>query len=178
MPQSRLIATITLGLSLVLVAGAAWLPGAESAQAAPGSPALEVGGGASWDPGLRSDLVSTDLEASSAVGVYGPASGIIVANLTVRPGRYYIWYGFEANVRGSYQSAGVRCGIADANGRTGSFLVEDADLIELGHGWQRRSFGETFSLPDITLGLRCYPERSGLVLASFRNVTLFAAQID
>lgn len=119
---------------------------------------------------------STQVEAVSHTDVLTPESPIAVANLTVRPGQYVVRYAFEARLDSAWQPVELRCGIVDGNG-TRSFLFDDPEPILPGRGWARYRADTTFSLPDITLGLRCVPSTTGFSSASFRNVELSVTRI-
>lgn len=118
----------------------------------------------------------TRIEDFSRVGVFAPDSGIAVANLTVRPGQYTVRYDFEARLDTAYQRLDLRCGVVDANG-TRSFLIDDPRPVRSGSGWGAYLVESTFSLPDITLGIRCFPTSTGFSSVSFRDVTLSVTTI-
>jgi len=124
---------------------------------------------------LRPDRL-TRVEELSRVGVLEPSSGIAVANLTVRPGQYTVRYGFEVRLDAAYQPFDLRCGVVDTNGIQ-TFLIDDPRPVLAGSGWESHSAWATFSLPDITLGVRCFPTATGFGQASFRDVTLSVTTI-
>lgn len=113
----------------------------------------------------------------SRAGLVTAESGIAVANLTVRPGNYILSYEFEARLDAVDPSMQLRCGLVDNNGFR-RFFVEDPKPIAAGHGWERRTLVTNFSLPDVTIGIRCIPTETGLLQASFRDVALSAARVS
>ena len=118
----------------------------------------------------------TRVEEFSRVGVFEPDAGIAVANLTVRPGQYTVRYDFEARLDTAYQPVELRCGVVDANGIR-SFLIDDPRPVLPGSGWGSYLVESTFSLPDITLGIRCFPTSTGFGSVSFRDVSLSVTTI-
>ncbi len=114
---------------------------------------------------------STKIDHVSRTGILTRDGGIIVANLTVRPGLYTVEYSFEARLGSAYRPAELRCGIVDNNGIK-SFVAEQSESIETGSGWQRHDLSADFNLPDTTLGIRCVPTSTGLIQASFREISL------
>ena len=119
---------------------------------------------------------STQVDAVSHTDVLTPESSIAVANLTVRPGQYVVRYAFEARLDSAWQPVELRCGVVDGNG-TKAFLFDDPQPILPGQDWARYRADTTFSLPDITLGLRCIPSATGFGQASFRNIELSVTRI-
>ena len=102
---------------------------------------------------------------------------IVVANLTVTPGRYLVSYAFDAALTTTTTvPTQLRCGLVDANG-VDRFIATDPALITTGRGWQRMMVVAVFSLPDVTLGVRCEPTSPGLVLAHFRDIWLAAIKM-
>ena len=119
---------------------------------------------------------STEVDAVAHTAVLEPESAIAVANLTVRPGQYVVRYAFEARLDSAWQPVELRCGVVDGNG-TKAFLFDDPEPVRPGQGWVTYRAETTFSLPDITLGLRCFPSATGFSSASFRNVSLSVTTI-
>lgn len=109
-------------------------------------------------------------------GLVGPDAAIAVANLTVEPGRYLVKYEFESRMIGGELGTELECGLVDNNG-VDRFLVADEDPVTVGLDWKRHVVQTTFSLPDATLGIRCYSVRPDLVHALFRDVSLSAVRI-
>ncbi len=118
----------------------------------------------------------TEVDAVAHTAVLEPESAIAVANLTVRPGQYVVRYAFEARLDSAWQPVELRCGVVDGNGTT-AFLFDDPEPVRAGQDWASYRAETTFSLPDITLGLRCFPSATGFSSASFRNVSLSVTTI-
>jgi len=118
----------------------------------------------------------TEVDAVAHTAVLEPESAIAVANLTVRPGQYVVRYAFEARLDSAWQRVELRCGVVDGNG-TLAFLFDDPKPVRAGQDWESYRAETTFSLPDITLGLRCFPSATGFSSASFRNVSLSVTTI-
>lgn len=111
------------------------------------------------------------VDAFSQSGVMSPIGGIAVANLSVRPGTYLVQYAFDARFESPFRPGVLYCGIVD-NNAGGRFLGSDPAPIRAGSDWVRHSYAANFSLPDLTLGVRCFPAEVALARASFRNITL------
>ena len=120
---------------------------------------------------------SAERDSLTESGILGPRTRITVANLTVRPGQYIVSYSFEARLQASGEPEALVCGVIDSNGRP-RFLIQDEDPIYAGSGWERRSFAASFSLPSMTLGLRCVAVGTGLSVASFRDISLAVTRME
>lgn len=178
---------LTVVVALGVVGGAAAIAGAGTGFSDPDTVVKDRAANSSvstniwpWRTAAAGELDGTDFStqvaAVSHTDVLTPESSIAVANLTVRPGQYVVRYAFEARLDSAWQPVELRCGVIDGNG-TKSFLFDDPDPILPGRDWARYRADTTFSLPDITLGLRCVPSTTGFGLASFRNVELSVTKI-
>jgi len=180
--RMRVLATVVV---LVLAGGSAAIAGAGNdfsepeapeAQAAHSAVSTNVWPGRSSANGRLGPDYITEVDAVAHTAVLEPESAIAVANLTVRPGQYVVRYAFEARIDSAWQPVELRCGVVDGNG-TKAFLFDDPEPIRAGQGWASYRAETTFSLPDITLGLRCLPSTTGFSSASFRNVSLSVTTI-
>jgi hypothetical protein len=185
--ERRRMRALTAVFALALVGGAAAIAGAGTGVTDPEPEAQDRAANSSvatnmwpWRTSATGELDGTDfstqVDAVSHTDVLTPDSSIAVANLTVRPGQYVVRYAFEARLDSAWQPVELRCGVIDGNG-TKSFLFDDPDPILPGRDWARYRADTTFSLPDITLGLRCVPSATGFGSASFRNVELSVTEI-
>lgn len=180
MRQRRRFTAPTVIIALLVAVGFA---AAALSQASDVTPLTSAGSGrtlsAITDRPIRTTTPSeftTRIAAVSRVGIFTPTQGITVANLTVRPGRYIVSYSFEARFESANRPSELRCSIVDHNGRN-VFLGDDPNTIRSGRDWVRRNFAATFSLPDLTLGIRCVPVTVDLHQAWFRDVTLRATKM-
>ncbi|GAB3139285.1 hypothetical protein GCM10027057_20360 [Marisediminicola antarctica] len=181
----RVLATVVV---LGLVGGAVAIAGTgNDFSEAAGADAAEARGANSaastnvwpWRSSANGQLgpdYSTEVDAVAHTAVLEPESAIAVANLTVRPGQYVVRYAFEARLDSAWRPVELRCGVVDGNG-TKAFLFDDSEPVRAGQGWVAYRAETTFSLPDITLGLRCFPSATGFSSASFRNVSLSVTTI-
>ncbi|MEY2848028.1 MAG: hypothetical protein RI885_693 [Actinomycetota bacterium] len=101
----------------------------------------------------------------------GPLRGIAVANLSVGPGRYRVSYSFDALIVSDDPTITLTCGLVDANG-VERFLIPDPVALTARSGWQRHLVTSPFSLPDLTVGIRCRSDDIGVVHAVFRDVAI------
>lgn len=111
------------------------------------------------------------MQSLERTAVVGPTEAIAVANLTVEPGRYLVSYQFESRLVSDRLDAELNCGLVDNNG-VDRFLVADPEPVTVGTDWTRHTVVAPFSLPDVTLGIRCLSDRTDLVHALFRKVSL------
>ncbi len=171
-----------IGFVALLVALAVGVGSPAVIESASGAPTARVGGGQA-DATTRAHLPSPDQGRETRVpdfsraGILRAEDSIVVANLTVPPGRYLVSYVFSGSLANTGVPAQLRCGLVDANG-VDRFIAEDEAIITSGQGWQQMSVVTIFSLPDVTLGVRCEPTRTGLVFAQFRDVWLWAIRIS
>lgn len=120
---------------------------------------------------------TTVIERTSRVGVFGPAHAVSVANLTVTPGVYVIRFSFEARADSAFAPGDLRCGLVDNNG-VDHFIFDDPTPLTAGRDWVAHSEVTTFSLGDVTLGIKCQPVTGGFYRVSFRNVNFWAQPTD
>ena len=114
----------------------------------------------------------------SMAGVFSAQAVVPIAYLSLVPGEYIIEYSFESRFHGAYGPTTFSCGLVDANApRRRALLHVDPTVGRTGAGWQQHAAGLVFGLSDVTLALRCVPERTGLILADFREVQFVATRL-
>ena len=169
-----------IAAALCVTAGALLAPALASSTVVGFSPATLglASGGRPDTPDTLATLVPDDGFATriarvTVSGVMDEATTIAVADLTIPPGEYTLRVSFTARVVSAYNSVVLRCGVIDNNG-TRQFLALDQNPIESGRAPDRHRVTAVFGLPDVTLGLRCYPSSIGLISATFDGVVLAA----
>lgn len=149
-------------------------------------PQLGVTGGAASDdrPAARAYLpspsaeptFSTRRDAVQRSGYLDADTTLRVADMTVGTGQYIVSYTLEASLQSVGSANALVCGVVDSNGRTG-YLAQDGDPVFSGAGWQRLRFAASFTLPDMTIGLRCNTIGSAIAIARFRDIEISATRI-
>ncbi len=109
--------------------------------------------------------------AFGRTALVGPDRGLVVANLSIEPGRYLVTYGFESRMIAAHADIELSCGLVDANGVV-RFLIPDPTPISTGTGWRQHLVTSPFSLPEVTIGIRCVSDRTHVVYAQFRGVSI------
>jgi hypothetical protein len=109
-------------------------------------------------------------------GRYAPDDGIIVTNLTVTAGQYLVGYSMRVYVAPNADSVSLVCGVVDTSGRF-SALPGLARPVVPG-GWITVQAQSEIELPDVTLGIRCFPERPAVLEISVRDAELSAYRGD
>lgn len=107
-------------------------------------------------------------------GVMGAETSLAVADLTIPPGEYMLRVSFMASARSAYNSVTLDCGIVINNSGSRKFLAHDQNPIATGRAPDRHRITAIFGLPDVTLGVRCYPSAEGLISTRFDDVVLAA----
>jgi len=107
-------------------------------------------------------------------GRYSPNSPISLVNLSVADGLYRIAYSAQMYV--DPPRDGLRltltCGIVDTSGRI-EFFDELDRQVDAG-GWVTVEASGNYELPELTLGLRCNPERATGLVALVRDARIEA----
>lgn len=128
-------------------------------------------------PGLDQEpSASTRRESVIRSGYLEADTPLRVADMTVGTGQYIVSYTLEASLQSAGGMNAMVCGVVDADGRF-RYLAQDGDPVFSGSGWQRLRFAASFTLPDITLGLRCSTVGTSLSIADFRDVEISATRI-
>ena len=109
-------------------------------------------------------------------GFYTSDSDIRVTNLTINGGHIEVGYSVEVLVIPGGSATGIRCGMVDTSGRLDFF---EASRTSAAAGrWTTLSFDANYNLPELTLGMRCSPNRSGQLTVIFRNAELHATPVS
>ena len=106
-------------------------------------------------------------------GRFSATAPIAVSNLTVADGEYRVHYGMRILVQPQAGRAiGLRCGVVDTSGRIEFF---DALAREVPAGrWVTIDAEGVFELPELTLGIRCVPDRPAPLVVVVRDARLEA----
>jgi len=106
-------------------------------------------------------------------GRFTPERPVALTNLTLAEGRYRVSYSLTiyAADRGVPRTR-LACSVVDVSGRL-------SDLPGLVTGvptnkWVRVAATDVFELPDLTMGIRCYPDRDADLTLVVRDVVLAA----
>lgn len=118
-------------------------------------------------------LVLTGCSASAdrfISGWFGPDRPVALVNRSLSFGDYRISYEIELLVAPQGPPVEVTCGVVDTTGRIAFFETLDR-TVESGR-WVTIEAEGDFDLPDLTLGLRCAPDGTGLLDVIVRRVSL------
>ena len=121
-------------------------------------------------------FAGADPSEQTFTGVYSSDSDIRVTNLTINGGHVAVGYSVDVLVVPNGVSTGIRCGMVDTSGRL-DFFEASRTRAESGK-WTRLAFDANFELPELTLGMRCSPDRAGQLTVIFRDAELHASLID
>jgi hypothetical protein len=117
-----------------------------------------------------SDATGAD---TTIAGRFTPERPVALTNLTLADGRYRVSYSLTiyAADRGVPRTR-LSCSVIDVSGRL-------SDLPGLLTGvptnqWVTVSATDVFELPDLTMGIRCYPDREADLTVVVRDVVLAA----
>ena len=103
-------------------------------------------------------------------GWFGPERPVALVNRSLSFGEYRIAYTIELLIAPQGPPVEVTCGVVDTTGRIAFFDSLDR-TVESGR-WVTIEAQGDFDLPDLTLGLRCAPDGTGLLDVIVRRVTL------
>lgn len=109
-------------------------------------------------------------------GYYTPDQPLVVSNLTIGDGVYRVGYSANVLFLPDNPLAELRCWIVDTAGRIEFF--DDGVREVPPRLWTRISARSVYDLPALTLGLRCRPTENGGLTAMFREVTLYATEVQ
>ncbi len=99
---------------------------------------------------------SPDPDAQVLAGRFGPERPLVLSNLSVPDGRYEVSAEVDLVVSGVQQPLNLTCRLIDTSGQLNQF---GGAILSVAHsGVVAVTFTSTYELPDITLGLRCYPD--------------------
>lgn len=165
---------VALAISGLIVAAFAPLPllGAAGAAASDDRPAARA-----YLPSPSAEpTFSTRRDAVVRSGYLDAGAALRVADLTVGAGQYIVSYTLEASLQSVGSANALVCGVVDSNGRI-DYLAQDGDPVFSGAGWQRLRFAASFTLPEMTAGLRCNTIGSAIAIAGFRDIEISATRI-
>ena len=109
-------------------------------------------------------------------GRYGPGSDLQVANLSIPGGRVTVGYSVEVLFLPDGRPSSMHCGLVDTSARL-DFFAGSHTVAPSGE-WTKLEFADDYDLPEITLGIRCSPERSGGLTVVFRDAEVHALPLD
>ncbi|MBC7589933.1 MAG: hypothetical protein H7226_02665 [Salinibacterium sp.] len=121
-------------------------------------------------------LVGPEPSEQTFSGFYTSDSDIRVTNLTINGGHIEVGYSVDVLVVPNGVATGIRCGMVDTSGRL-DFFEASRTRAEVGR-WSALAFDARFELPELTLGLRCSPDRSGPLTVIFRDAELHATGVE
>lgn len=103
-------------------------------------------------------------------GWFGPERPVALVNRTIGDGEYRVAYALQLLVVPQGAPVVVTCTVVDTSGRIGFFDGLER-TVESGR-WVTIEAEGDFDLPDLTLGLRCAPDGTGLLDVIVRRVSL------
>lgn len=109
-------------------------------------------------------------------GTFGPDEPVALSNLTVQDGRYLVSYELDLYIASQGGQVSLVCGVVDTTGRVAQ-LPGFVESVTSGV-WHHLSASDTLELPDLTLGVRCYPDRQVTLQVVVRDVQLAATDAD
>jgi hypothetical protein len=109
-------------------------------------------------------------------GRYSPDIPIVLLNRTIEDGRWQLGYSMTVFLVPRSGVTSIRCGVVDTSGRL-SQLPGMIRVVEPGR-WTTIAAEDAFDLPSLTLGVRCFPERSALVQVVVRDLSLSTEPLD
>lgn len=104
-------------------------------------------------------------------GYFTPRDSIDLGNLSLDSGRYRLGYSFRMTFTSAHGAATLRCGLVDPSGTIG-YVSSNSFRVVTANDWARAvTFTGEYSLPEMTVGVRCTPSLSGTLhidIADFR----------
>jgi hypothetical protein len=108
-------------------------------------------------------------------GIYTSDTDIRVTNLTISGGHVRVGYALDVLYRPS-EPGTLRCGLVDTSGSL-DFFEASRTMAQSG-GWTHLEYAADYDLPELTLGIRCSPSQSGPASMAFRDIRLYAGDLD
>jgi len=133
--------------------------------------AAAVAGSIVDDPPVGSSSIPVTLIS----GFHSAGEKFDLGGRTVDRGRYVIGYSLEVKMISAMQYATMDCMIVDLSGALTS-IDQPLQVASANGIWTRLSFTDTYELPEVTLSIRCTPNMTGDLSASFRNVSITAQE--
>lgn len=110
-------------------------------------------------------------------GRFSSVEPVALTNLTLSDGRYRISYSMRIYIADqSVPRVNVLCGVTDVSGRL-SELPGLARLVPTNQ-WILVAATDAFELPDLTIGIRCSPDRPADLTVIVRQLMLTAEPVD
>lgn len=122
---------------------------------------------------LAACTTTNDTIVSGRFTVDEPVS---LSNLTVADGLYEVSYSLEVFVSSQSGPVELTCTIADTTGRL-TQLPGLERTVSVG-SWQLVGATDAFELPDLTMGIRCFPDRDASLQVIVRDAQLDARRLD
>lgn len=110
------------------------------------------------------------------VGRFSPDEPVSLTNLTVADGRYLVTYALEVYIDAPLRKVDLTCGVVDTTGRIAQ-LPGLVRTVSSGQ-WLNLFAEDVFELPDLTMGIRCYPNDEVSLQVVVRRVELAASPIS
>lgn len=107
-------------------------------------------------------------------GYYTPETQLRVANLTTPAGRLTLGYRVDVLLAPGSTATVVVCRLVDTSGRLQQFVGSET-RASVG-SWQQLAFEASFDVPELTLAIRCSPDRAGVSTIVFRDAELVAVE--
>jgi hypothetical protein len=102
-------------------------------------------------------------------GYFTPRDSIDLGNLSVDSGRYHLGYTFRVAFASAHQAATLRCGLVDPSGTIGYLSSNSFRVVTSNSKASTVTFVGDYSLPEMTVGVRCTPSRSGTLHIEVAN---------
>ena len=110
-------------------------------------------------------------ESRSIIGHYAPDDAIVVKNQTIDAGTYLIGYTLRLRVESSKPGSSLVCSIVDTSGNFGR-LEQTTTEVAADSTWSNVEYAGQYSLPDVTIGIRCSPSVEGEYSITVSDVSL------
>lgn len=131
--------------------------------------AASVAGSIATDPAATTSTIPVTLIS----GFHQAGEKFDLGGRTVDRGRYVIGYSLEVKMISAMPYTTMDCMLVDLSGALTS--IDQPEQVASANGiWTRLSFTDTYELPESTLSIRCTPNMTGDLSASFRNVSITA----
>jgi hypothetical protein len=105
-------------------------------------------------------------------GYYTSADLMDVTDSSVDSGDWQVSYAIDVRFTEKADNATLVCGLRDPNHRILHFSPDSRTRLKANSGVQHLEFTGVYELPEIAIGIRCYPTVPGIVTAEFSNIAL------
>jgi len=133
--------------------------------------AAAVAGSIADDPPVGSSSIPVTLIS----GFHSAGEKFDLGGRTVDRGRYVIGYSLEVKMISAMPYATMDCMLVDLSGALTN-IDQPLQVASANGIWTRLSFTNVYELPEVTLSIRCTPNMTGDLSASFRNVSITAQE--